>query len=254
MAVRLLAKERDPADLAQRLIPKRDRWDFTFQKYYSRNSRPDRRSKATVADLLKDIREGRDELIEATIVKEVGALEIFLREWSIEALNAALAPGSASLNQKNQQRMQEALYSLMAKPYESVSLAKVGDLFPTLRSVLTGSTHLRALRPLLAPGTEDLTCQSVAGLWREVRNLILHHDAVVHSRFADNYGRIWSGLHTDARERGSTVRVLSPRVGRRLPVDTRHAVFCFTSCYQTAVVLHLATGADGTGQPQHLEA
>ncbi len=243
MAVRLLAKDRDPADLAQTLIPKKERWLFTFQHYYARCSEQ-AGQKATINDLREDLRDGWDDVLEATIVKEVGALEMFLREWSIEALNEALKPGAASLNRENKQKLQEALEVLISRPYESVSLTRIGELFPTLRTVLTGSTHLRALRPLLSPGTADLTCQSVAGLWRDVRNLILHHDRVVHPRFKMKYDSIWSSLHRDARERGSTVRSREVRIGNRLPIDDRHVVFCFTSCYQTAVVLHVATGAD----------
>ena len=241
MAAQMLAGERDSTALAQTLLPQKLRWEYTFQHYPGRHSDLERTSKATVADFLLDLREGWQALLRATIIREVGALEIFLREWATDALQAAITAEGASLQSATRQALRTALEDLTSDPFRTVSLTKIGGFFPAVKGVLTGSTHLRSLRPMLAPGTPDLSCQTVAELWREVRNLLLHHDGIVHSRFFEKHGELWMVLQKKARERGSAIALRKSEVGKSLPVVTRHVIWCFTTCYQTAVVLYLAT-------------
>jgi hypothetical protein len=241
MAAKMLAGERDPMALAQTLLPKKLRWKHTFQHYPGRHSDLGRTSRATVADFLQDLKEGWNAVLRATIIREVGALEIFLRDWATDALYAAITAEGASLRCATKQALRTALEDLTSDPFRTVSLTKIGGFFPAVKGVLTESTHLRSLRPMLAPGTPDLNCQSAAELWREVRNLLLHHDGIVHSRFVEKHGGLWMALQKDARERGSAIALRKSEVGNSLPVVTRHVIFCFTSCYQTAVILYLAT-------------
>lgn len=245
-AARMLALQKDGGEQALSILPKEWRWHATAKQYRGRYSEHGRATRATVADLLQDLKDGWVDLLEAVIVNEVGGLEIFLREWAIDALRAALAPGVSALTTSQASELSVMLTELAATPYASVSLRRIGKAFPTLKATLTATTHLRAFRPLLAPAAGDVTLEAVTDLWREVRNLILHHDRIVHERFARLYSNLWLALQMDARDRGAHLIARRCRTGLRLPLVTRHAVFCLTSCFQTAVVLYLATGGPTT--------
>jgi len=241
MATKMLAKQQEPAALAQTLLPKKLRWKHTFRNYPGRFPDQEHPSRASIRDLLQDLKEGWQAVLRATIVREVGALEIFLREWAIEALSAATAPGTP-LRSTIRRELEDSLHELLSDPFRTVSLSRIGGFFPGVRGVLNVSTHVRSQHPMLTAGSSDLTCQTVTEMWRDVRNLILHHDGVVHPRFATQHSAVWLALAKDAHERGRTLAMRRCSTGQPLPLVTRHAVFCFTSCHQTAALLDQAMG------------
>lgn len=238
---RLHCAQQNETDLAQSIIPVKLRWRHTFQHYPGPLKEGVRTPRATIADLVSDLRENGKGLLEATIVREVGALEIFLREWALAALSFALDPSITSHTSERVRKLEETRKSILDRPYQSVSLARIVELFPAIGAVLSQSTHLRAVQPLLGEGSGDLNCQVVALLWRDVRNLILHHDRIVHQRFIQKFGPLWLAIQTDAKNRGKTIIPRPCRVGRPLPLVERHLVFCFTTCYQLASVLESVT-------------
>jgi hypothetical protein len=257
-AAKMLAHSKSKESLVRDLFPRDWRRDDTLKQYRGRYSESGRAPRATIADFLLDLRDDWEDLLDSVVVNEVGALEMFLREWAMAAFRAALEPRASRLTAKTKQSLVDALAELQSSPYKSVSLTQLGAAFPAVKAALDSTTHLGAFHPLLSPATGTLTCRSVANLWREVRNLILHHDRLVHERFVAQYAQLWYLFQTDARERGSLVVARRCRVGFRLPIDARHVIFCLTTCYQTAVVLHVATGGSNPSQPvlspQKLEA
>lgn len=86
-------------------------------------------------------------------------------------------------------------------------------------------------------------------MWREIRNLIVHHDRVVHADFELRHKATWDA--NESSSRGEAARPL--QTGVALPIDTIDVIFCFTPCFKTAELLHdalteLAAGGAGMGR------
>jgi len=241
---RMLAQGQDSAFPVKALFAHDFRRSDVLKQYRGRFSESGRTPQASIADFLLDLRDAWGALLESVIVQEAGALEMFIREWALAAIQEALL-ASKSLPKDRKSELESVAHEIRIEPYRTVSLTRVARLFPTLQEALNSTTYLRSKRPFLSPATGDVTCRSVADLWREVRNLILHHDRLVHQKFYENYAGLWLALQKESRNRGAMLVPRACYVGHPLPLVARHAVFCLTSCYQAAVVLHIAAGGSG---------
>jgi hypothetical protein len=237
---RILAKQQDPTSPVKVLFTSNRRRRDILKRYYGRYGGSGRSEQATVADFLLDLGLGWESTLESVIVQETGALEMFIREWVLVAVRQAIT-ASKSTSTGRVAELTNVATDIQSKPYRTVSLTQVSKLFPALRLALE-LTHLRTNRPFLSPLSGEITCRASVDLWREVRNLILHHDRIVHAKFYDEYGKLWLTLQQESRDRGVKLVPSRCHIGKPLPLVARHAVFCLTSCYQAAVVLNLAAG------------
>lgn len=240
---RIHAQKYDPRSPAKLLFDHDRRREDVLKQYRGRFSELGRKPQASIADFLLDLRDGWETILESVIVYEAGALEMYIRGWALSAIEQALT--SSKVSRTRSADLLQFKEQIQTTPYRTVSLDRIATLFPSLKLFLNSTTHVRSTRPLLSVASSDLSCRSVADLWREVRNLILHHDRVVHERFHERYSKIWFSMQEEANEQGRRIRPRPCRVGTRLPLVSRHVVFCLTSCYQTAIVLYIAAGGGG---------
>lgn len=240
---RIHTENYDGAVQVRKLFKNDNRPRETTKQYRGRFSEEGRAPEASVDDFNLDMKEGWQSLLESVIVQEVGALEMFLREWMLAAIEEALT-SSHRVSPTRVKELNTMATEIKLDPYRSMSLSRVASTFPTLRHALETTTHLRSTRPFLSTASGSLSCRAVADLWREVRNLILHHDRIVHHKFFSNHSQVWLEMQTEAQSRGGLISPKQCKVGAQLPIAVRHAVFCLTSCYQIAVLLHVAANGE----------
>lgn len=168
---------------------------------------------ATVGALRGDLKSVDRRLQDAVIIYYVGAFERFLNNFVVAA--------SKIITTRGQRR--PTLEKLLQKAQSdrwAIDLENASKNLPEIRARLRDSypTH----KPLEhVPPTWD--CFIVTQMWREVRNLILHHDRRVHETFNRETGAHWAGYRSTFRKRATV-----PEVGSSLPLDYRDVIHCFT--------------------------
>lgn len=170
---------------------------------------------ATVGLLLRDMREVDRRLQDAVIIYYVGAFERFLSNW---CRDAEIRPARDT----SHRRILENMLRDVSKKGDrwSINLKGAADAFPEIKDRLTASfpTH----RPLAnVPPAWD--CFTVTEMWREVRNLVVHHDRVLHQSFIAKVGPHWTGYRSSFQAKPAKLTA-----GHKLPLGYRDVVYCFT--------------------------
>jgi hypothetical protein len=80
-----------------------------------------------------------------------------------------------------------------------------------------------------------MNCWEMPGMWREIRNLIVHHDSVAHTAFIKSNERTWRVGRQPVQSKTPNTDVLV--AGAKLPLEARDVIHCFTHCNKTARVL-----------------
>lgn len=233
----------DPSLPLRSLFPKTSRLRRldSLKRYISRERTPETRPPAKVQDFLKDLSDSWDHLYEAVVVQEVGVFELYLREWSWCAASVELEhpPRGASPERLEclnslRKRLSSAVRS------RSLTLNEFVDHFPRVGLELQKSPHWRTRVPSFEEAAPGLSAFDVTQMWREVRNLIIHHDRLVHQDFLNGPGKVWQQMEAEAIHTGKRLVERPLHLGKKLPLVLRHVLFCLTTIYQAAVVLYLA--------------
>jgi len=195
-----------------------------------------KRVEVSVAHFLDDL-EGisSDLMYESVVVNEIRALELLLK-----AVFETVAPyvlESDSVQPNTKRMISQRLTKVSGNERARVGLNELSSLLPNLGVVLDSSTYKREENPLLSTKINEISCMDSVSMWREVRNLIIHHDGKVNKRFRDRWSHIYLAILGD---RIPTSKVLP--VGAPLLIRLRNVLYCMTTCYQTCVVLYVALG------------
>lgn len=193
----------------------------------------------SIGDLQDDITENLHTLIETVIVKEENAFEQFVRGWALAANNAALQGPKGSLPADRRQILEKYQKRWMTRPQSDVSLKDLKKCFPLVVNALASVSPLRASYPMLTAATA-VSCLDATGMWRQVRNLILHQGRVVDKKFAQKWSETWEEIAVEAQQSGLLIELQPVVPGELLPLHERHAVFCLTSCHQAVEVFRTA--------------
>jgi hypothetical protein len=214
---------------------------YTFAKYLARYQEGQPRQRATVADLKRDLFQNVRHLAYSLVVQEASNLEQYLRDWTVEAAHIELE----ALGNRQQKRSEQLLSVLKDLEYNSrlsISLRSLASYFPVVIKTLNSTTHKRSFTPFLSTPIPGVTCFDAAQMWREIRNLIVHRGGRLNADFVNAWSPIWQKIIDDAVSSGSKVQRANLRLTKRIPLSKRHVVFCLATCFQTAVVLHIALG------------
>lgn len=241
---RMHVDPRDEADLVRSLFPARWKRYDSLKNYRGRFEETERRNQATLQDLKGDMSEGWDIILEAVVVKEVSAFEQFVRDWTLAAAMLQIQDQNTKLPAKQKTLLSKLVNDLTANPRLSITLSRLAEYFPALITLLESTTHKRAIHPILSASRIGISCLDAAQMWREVRNLILHHNRIVHNDFYRRWSPIWGNITTDAKQSGRRIAIRPAMLGKRLPLVLRHTIFCLTTCYQAAVVFHIAASGE----------
>lgn len=226
------------------LVARTQGTQYTFAKYLARYQEGQARQRATVEDLKHDLSQNVRHLAYAAIVQEATNLEQYLRDWTMVAGRLELV----RIGEKRSERREQivgVLKDLDRNSRLSMSLRSLGSVFPAVLKTLGSTTHRRSFTRLLSTPIPGATCLDAAQMWRDVRNLIVHRGGRLYADFVNTWSPIWERIIDDAAKGGSRVQRTHLRPGWRIPLSKRHVVFCLATCFQTAVVLHIAVG----GQP-----
>ena len=183
--------------------------------------------------LVTDLSQTRGIIYETVIVNEIRALEIFLS--TLFRKYADKLAHESNVNEDVKDKSNKLLSKLKANPRASIPLRYIYALFPAIEALAKNTTHKKSHSPMLA-SANGVSCHQAIELWREIRNLIIHHDGVIYREFRDIYSDTYFRLRD---ERGLRPHGPLP-LGQKLKLDIGHATFCLTSCYQMASVLNLA--------------
>lgn len=226
--------------IARNVVPLNERRRYTFSHYKARFEPGHPRTFATVADLKHDLAHNHRHLVKTTILEAVSNLEHYLNKWIRIAVSAELRSRKLADGRK---RSLVGLMDTFEQNYrKSMSLPELDRYFPALGNILRSTTHKRTYTPLLSVPIAGVTCLDAAQMWREIRNLILHHGGRCHADFVKKWGAVWESIIDDEARRGKKVGARKLLVDATLPIGKRHVTFCLETCYQTAVVLFIAGG------------
>jgi len=215
----------------ERLFPPEDVPSESLSRYWPIEAEPRRRSTAPVpvGDFLGDLERDWETLFESVLVRYLGGFEIFLKTWAWHAADTSAGREAlASLRR-----------SLETDVRSSPNLRAIVRILPVIQQILTNTPHIYRSREGTAPERPEetgLNCFDVAEMWREVRNLVVHHNRIVHADFLEGTAPTWEIVEADARGDGPAV-LRSPVIGQPLPLDLQDVVHCFTTCFRTAEIL-----------------
>lgn len=177
---------------------------ITLSKYkrpfvYDPGPRPVERGGATIGDFLRDLKFLNRQIHAATIVRFVGAVEEYIRGWTFLEGKRRLADAKAKISSTS--ALEKVIDRIKRDPFYSPSLASLCKLFPDVAEVLALSQHV-ADEEGADPG-EGLDLFSVMQMWREVRNVVIHHSGIVHKGFmaSDSGAKVFDALHEHAFSR-----------------------------------------------------
>ena len=194
------------------------------------------RRQATIGDFARDLRNSWQPFYESILIRELSALELFIREWAWNAATAALL-------ETRDETIRNRLNRLLNKTERPtpVNLADVDAAFPRLGRILASSPGTRRVTDVLDEvAVIDLSVASQYQMWKDVRNAIVHNDGFVSPYLSQQQSERWEAMHREAIREGHHIRFRPLDIGMPLPLVYRHVPFCLTCCFQTAVVLHTA--------------
>ena len=171
---------------------------------------------ATVSVFRRDLGVIDRRLQDAVIVYYIGAFERFLNNFCREAATTLTARG------EDRHLLAKLLKEATGDGGDrwSIKLASAADRFPEIKARLTESFPTHQPLEYVPP---KWNCFSVTEMWREVRNLIVHHDRKVHQTFINAVGAQWKGYRSTFKKRAS-----KPAVGSNLPLEYQDVIHCFT--------------------------
>lgn len=199
----------------------------------------EKREEVTVAHFMDDLKGiSSDLMYESVVVNEIRALELLLN--SLFETVAPYVLESDSVRPNTKRMVLQKLTRVSGNERDTVSLKELSSLLPNLGVVLASSTYKREENPLLSTKINGISCMDSVSMWREVRNLVIHHDGKVNKRFSDQWSHMYLAILGD---RVPTSKVLP--TGTPLLIRLRNVIYCMTTCYQTSVVLYVALGGSG---------
>jgi len=224
------------------LFPKKWKRYDSLKQYLTRlEEGAAKKEKGNISDLKEDISDNWDTLYESVIIKEVSAFEKFVRDWALTAANMEISTQGRGLPEDRKSLLKKLIDDFSINSRINISIGKLADFFPTVTNILNSTPHTRTCHPLLSAPRFGISCLRAAQMWREVRNLILHNDRIVHQEFMRNWSKTWLDIAREARSSGHLIAIRPAQIGQKLPLVFRHVIFCLTTCYQAASLLRLAT-------------
>lgn len=204
---------------------------YSYRHYYSYQA-PRRgketRSWATAQDFLRDVRILGRWTTEPLVLFLVSAFEIFIRQWCFaegqERLRRMVALGRRELS--------SLIWNLRSLPRYTPTLGVVADAFPDIGCKLRKSA---CQRPETGMST-SIDAFRGAELWREVRNLLVHHHGRIHQDFVKQggYGQLWEQIHRESSmQRRSSAR-LGLVAGKHLSLSRQDFVLAASMCSRAA--------------------
>jgi len=227
--------------LLQELLSRTDERRYLFRRYLSKNRDVDPKARATVGDFQGDLKTNMISLISAAVIMEVANLELFLRDWSVAAARVELPKLRGVSARARRSQLTGLINDLESNERLSMTLKTLANHFPAAIQALR-TTHRRTPTPLLSVPIPGATCLDAAQMWREIRNILVHHDRRCHASFLRDWSPVWNALEKDIAEDGLGAAGGGLFVGSRLPLTKRHVPYCLSTCYQTAFVFFLAAG------------
>jgi hypothetical protein len=190
-----------------------------------------KRSPATVGAFLKHLKNARIHLLESIIVSYLAGFERFLKDWSFSAL---IIVGSANANK---------LAEIVNSENRNVRLDHVVDAFkdatgPALRRQIPLTRSRRSERAENFYSQRGLSCIQMTDMWRQVRNVIVHHEGILSKMEKAEISNLWKNFsRIGPVTAAESVESDPPIDAQRVHLRAHHVVYCFTNTYTTAKVL-----------------
>jgi len=196
----------------------------------------DDRPELIVEHLMNDLEHiSSDCLYHSIIVNEIRALELLIN-GVFETISSYILAKNSTDNE-NKESIKKILQRINSNERYSVSLKQVCSLLPNIAALLNGTTYKREANPFLSTKVHCLSCMDVVSMWKEIRNIIVHHDLKATPEFSKRWSKMFLTIMT---ANANNTKVISP--GGKVVIRLRETMFCMTTCYQTAVVLSIALG------------
>ena len=186
---------------------------------------------ATFSDFIGHLRIVRSHIFESVLVSYLAGFERFLKEWSYSAL---MLMGDGTAND---------LASIVNTEHRNVRLTHILSAFQQAAGfALRERTPLRRARESKRAeqfySEQGLSCIEVTEMWRQIRNVIVHHEGKLSKMEHATITELWKKFSLQKPGRGpTTLQTLSPVDERRVHLHGHHLVYCFTNTYTTVTVL-----------------
>lgn len=211
------------------------RTPFVISGYRRRATRTWPPVGGTVADFVADLNDLTPTWFELIVVRGMSAFEEAVKQYGTMVVERELARGNRSSELVE-------LLRLSYLPRQSPTLA---HLYRTSEQVRQALSEIPAVfrRDALGDRREvslgpGWSAYSVAEMWRDVRNCLVHRRGVVGQPFFDRYESMWRGIylaatsHDSLPSEGSTLTV-----GQPLVLSSGHVIYCLMSCQQVVKAL-----------------
>ena len=201
----------------------------------------DGRHPVTVCAFTKQLHLGRRHLFESVLVFYLAGFERFLKEWSFAAL---MLMGNAEAKD---------LAAVVNTGHRNVRLTHIIKAFQdaagfALRQEIPLLGNRESNRAERFYELEKLSCVEVTDMWRQIRNVIVHHEGKLDKMEDADIRKLWGKFSRLRPTQQSPVTSVLLIDAKRVHLEAHHVVYCFTNTYKTVTVLMTALERLGRGQ------
>jgi|ERR1700722_8241312 len=187
----------------------------------------------TVGAFRKHLELGRRHLFESVLVFYLAGFERFLKEWAYAALmlmgNDEAEDHAAIVNTEHRNvRLKHII-----KAFQDAAGVALQQEMPLLGNRESSRAQRFYKR-------ENLSCVEVADMWRQIRNVIVHHEGKPDKMEDADIRKLWGRFSRLRPTRQCPVTSVLPINAKRVHLEAHHIVYCFTNTYKTATVLMTA--------------
>jgi hypothetical protein len=218
--------------------------DLALNKYWGKKSTlspileqymvfEDGKRPVTVGAFSKHLDLARRHLFESVLVFYLAGFERFLKEWAYAAL---MLMGNAEA---------EELASIVNTEHRNVRLTHIIKAFQdaagfALQQEIPLLGNRESSRAERFYEREKVSCVEVTDMWRQIRNVIVHHEGKLEKMEDADIRNLWgkfSRLRPTPQSRLASFFLVD---AKRVHLEAHHVVYCFTNTFKTVMVLMAA--------------
>jgi hypothetical protein len=227
-----------------------DVWDSGFLpknvlEQYRRKTKSGGLRPHTVLEFQAHLHQAQECLLRGVLVFYLAGFERFLKSWTAAALD--LVPGAEglakcdssvtgiSLNPKHHQSLRDKAHAR----HKSVRVEDMAKVF--VKAVKDRLERQEPVRRRSSSATRFFDknqwhCMEVTEMWRQVRNVVVHHDGALDKIQEARYRDMWVALsrHSPKELPG---KASAPIAAHRVRLEGYHVVYCFTNTWTTVNAL-----------------